>query len=85
MAAAHGGRNNDKRFDILPMASGECLRLGSDGRLSGPYAGANGFLTALENWWSALRTPELASPLPFTGGWLLYLTGGASSGMLARR
>jgi anthranilate synthase component 1 len=61
------------RFDILPMAGGECLRLGSDGRLSGPHAGANGFLAALENWWSALRTPELASPLPFTGGWLLYL------------
>jgi anthranilate synthase component 1 len=73
MAAAHGGRNNDKRFDILPMSSGECLRLASDGRLSGPRAGDSGFLAALENWWTTLRTPELASPLPFTGGWLLYL------------
>jgi anthranilate synthase component 1 len=72
-SAAHGGRNNDKRFDILPIASGECLRLASDGRLSGPRAGGNGFLAALENWWTVLRTPELASPLPFTGGWLLYL------------
>jgi anthranilate synthase component I len=72
-AAAHGGRNNDKRFDILPMANGECLRLGSDGRLSGPRAGESGFLAALENWWTALRIPELATPLPFTGGWLLYL------------
>jgi anthranilate synthase component 1 len=72
-AAAYGGRNNDKRFDILPMASGECLRLASDGRLSGPRAGDSGFLAALENWWTALHTPELASPLPFTGGWLLYL------------
>jgi anthranilate synthase component 1 len=73
MAAAHGGCNNDKRFDILPMANGECLRLASDGRLSGPRAGGNGFLAALENWWTVLRTQELASPLPFTGGWLLYL------------
>jgi anthranilate synthase component 1 len=69
MAAASGG----SRFDILPMTNGECLRLGSDGRLSGPYAGAQGFLAALENWWTALRAPEMPSPLPFTGGWLLYL------------
>ena len=69
MAAASSG----SRFDILPMAGGECLRLGSDGRLSGPYAGTSGFLTALEQWWSALRTPETASALPFIGGWLLYL------------
>ena len=72
-AAAHGGRYHDKRFDILPMASGGCLRLGSDGRLSGPHAGERGFLAALDDWWAALRTPELGSPLPFTGGWLLYL------------
>jgi anthranilate synthase component 1 len=68
-----GWASTGSRFDILPMAGGECLRLGSDGRLSGPYAGANGFLTALENWWTALRTTAHASPLPFTGGWLLYL------------
>jgi anthranilate synthase component 1 len=61
------------RFDILPLASGECLRLGSDGELSGPYAGRNGFLDALQSWWAALRTPETVSPLPFIGGWLLYL------------
>ena len=67
--AARGG----SRFDILPMARGECLRLGSDGRLSGPYAGISGFLNALEQWWSALRTPETAAALPFIGGWLLYL------------
>jgi anthranilate synthase component 1 len=69
MAAASSG----SRFDILPMADGECLRLGSDGRLSGPHAGAQGFLSSLENWWTALRVPETASPLPFSGGWLLYL------------
>jgi anthranilate synthase component 1 len=71
--AAVGGRSIDGRFDILPMAGGECLRLGSDGRLSGPHAGTQGFLAALENWWSSLRVPETASPLPFSGGWLLYL------------
>jgi anthranilate synthase component 1 len=27
----------------------------------------------LEQWWSALRTPETAAALPFIGGWLLYL------------
>jgi anthranilate synthase component I len=70
MAAASSG----SRFDILPMASGECLRLDSDGGLSGPHAGRAGFLSALENWWAALRVPETGSPLPFTGGWLLYLS-----------
>jgi anthranilate synthase component 1 len=68
MAAGRGSR-----FDILPLASGECLRLGADGVLSGPYAGRNGFLAALESWWTALRAPETVSPLPFIGGWLLYL------------
>jgi anthranilate synthase component 1 len=71
--AAAGGRSMGGRFDILPMADGECLRLGSDGCLSGPHAGTLGFLAALEKWWSALRVPETASPLPFSGGWLLYL------------
>ncbi|HXA36021.1 MAG TPA: aminodeoxychorismate synthase component I [Steroidobacteraceae bacterium] len=61
------------RFDILLMASGESLTLGSDDRLSGPYAGEKGFLAALEDWWRALRTPETVAPLPFIGGWLLYL------------
>jgi anthranilate synthase component 1 len=73
LGTARGGRCSGSRFDILPMASGECLRLGPDGRLSGPYAGAKGFLAALENWWAALRAPETGSPLPFAGGWLLYL------------
>jgi anthranilate synthase component I len=62
------------RFDILPMSSGECLRLGADRRLSGPHSvGSEGFLSALEDWWRALRSPNAAAPLPFTGGWLLYL------------
>ena len=62
------------RFDILPIASGEVLRLAADGRLSGPHAaGAPGFLTALERWWEALRTPPSGSSVPFSGGWLVYL------------
>jgi len=35
--------------------------------------GADGFLSALEGWWRALRQASEAAPLPFTGGWLLYL------------
>jgi anthranilate synthase component I len=64
------------RFDILPISSGECLHLDSRRRLSGPHAaGADGFLSALENWWRSLRYSSGAAPLPlpFTGGWLLYL------------
>jgi anthranilate synthase component 1 len=70
-SAAGGGR-----FDILPIASGEALRLSADGMLSGPHArggGAPGFLGALERWWRELRAPAEPASLPFTGGWLLYL------------
>jgi len=70
MAASSSG----SRFDILPIAGGESLCLSSDGGLSGPHAGAQGFLSALEGWWAELRLPEAASPLPFTGGWLVYLS-----------
>ncbi len=70
MGPAGGGG----RFDILPISCGECLRLDADRRLSGPHAaGAGGFLRALEDWWLALRTPDDAASLPFTGGWLLFL------------
>ena len=68
MAAASTG----SRFDILPIANGERLRLAGT-QLSGPFAADQGFLAALEAWWSALRTPETAAPLPFSGGWLVYL------------
>jgi len=72
--AVHGG----SRFDILPISSGECLRLDAGRNLSGPHAaGASGFLDALERWWSALRLepaePATPETLPFGGGWLLYL------------
>ena len=82
-AAAGGGR-----FDILPISSGEALRLSAERRLTGPHAGGmGGFLDALERWWSELRLPAGVSapplgddaalpdpaPLPFKGGWLVYL------------
>jgi anthranilate synthase component I len=66
------------RYDILPLASGEHLVLDAKHRLTGPHAGAAGFLSALEAWWKSLRTDTGSAPceaarLPFTGGWLLYL------------
>jgi anthranilate synthase component 1 len=68
-AAAEGGR-----FDILPIATDEVLRLDAGRRLSGPHAtGARGFLAALDSWWSALRVPAQGASIPFTGGWLVYL------------
>jgi anthranilate synthase component 1 len=73
--AAIGPAAGGGRFDILPIASGEVLRLHADHRLSGPHtAGASGFLAALESWWGALRTPTEAPSLPFAGGWLVYLS-----------
>jgi len=62
------------RFDVLPISSGEVLRLGGDGRISGPHGEADGFLASLERWWQALRLPAEAAALPFTGGWLVYLS-----------
>jgi anthranilate synthase component 1 len=63
------------RFDILPMANGEVLQLTAQS-LSGPHCASGQFLTALNDWWRALRTPRIRAPspaLPFDGGWLLYL------------
>jgi anthranilate synthase component 1 len=68
VSAADGGA----RFDILPIANGESLTLDSAGVLSGVHAGEQGFLAALEAWWTALRTSSVGES-PFTGGWVLYL------------
>jgi anthranilate synthase component I len=77
-SAQHGAADGGNRFDILPIACGECLLLDARRQLSGPHAaGAPGFLDALESWWQALRiSPTGAAPapvLPFSGGWLVYL------------
>ncbi len=70
MAAAAGR----VAYDILPIRSGETLRLERGGGLTGPHARNDaGFLDALERWWTELG-PELESgPLPFSGGWFVYL------------
>jgi anthranilate synthase component 1 len=67
------------RYDILPIVTGEHLRLDAHG-VAGPHAGQGGFLDALESWWKTLRPSasagalgEAVLPFPFTGGWLLYL------------
>jgi anthranilate synthase component 1 len=73
------GESAGSGYDILPFASGERLLLDPDHRLTGPHAGNDGFLSALENWWSSLRCespgPQAVGTerLPFNGGWLLYL------------
>ncbi len=73
-SAPIGPATGGGRFDILPISTGECLRLDAGRRLSGPHAaGAAGFLCALESWWRSLRAAGEPAPLPFTGGWLLYL------------
>jgi anthranilate synthase component 1 len=67
------------RFDILPFATGERLRLDGERQLDGPYAQHAGFLAALDSWWRGLATADEASAtgdpkqLPFSGGWLVYL------------
>ena len=61
------------RFDILPISTQETLRLTTDGQVDGPHAHPDGFLRSLAEWSHTLRTRSSAVPLPFTGGWLLYL------------
>jgi anthranilate synthase component I len=68
--------SDDSRFDILPIANGESLRLDGSGRLSGHRAGADGFLAALNGWCRELRSAsaDTTPPLPFRGGWLVYFS-----------
>ena len=62
------------RYDLLFVASGAQLLLGADGTLSGETHGAQGFLQGLDRWFAALAEPPGAGPLPFGGGWFLYLS-----------
>jgi anthranilate synthase component 1 len=59
------------RYDILFAFPGETLTLDAGWILSGPGQGA-GFLAALDDWFLGLRRPA-GVPLPFHGGWFLYL------------
>ncbi len=77
-SAPSGGVGHDPagapRFDVLPISTGESLRLDAAGRLVGPHAqGAGGFLEALDAWWRSLARANGEVSLPFSGGWLLYL------------
>ena len=67
--------NASTRYDILFAHPQGQLSLRRGGTLSGrANATETRFLTALDDWWRSERTPPyIDSPLPFTGGWLLYL------------
>ncbi|HEX4618223.1 MAG TPA: aminodeoxychorismate synthase component I [Steroidobacteraceae bacterium] len=64
---------------VLLAAPCAALCLTADGRLGadGTTIEGDSFLTALESWWLRERAPaasgSTAAPLPFTGGWALYL------------
>ncbi len=62
------------RYDLLLAAGAETLWLDAGGTLVGERAAGGGFLPALDAWFAAERLPQpLASPLPFSGGWFVYL------------
>ncbi len=66
------------RFDLLLAFPGPALALFADGRLSAPpgIARSGGFLDALDRWWRAEgggRVAPPTPPLPFGGGWFVYL------------
>jgi anthranilate synthase component 1 len=64
------------RYDILFAFPGETLTLAAGGSLTGPAgAGQNGFLGALDEWWSreCEDADAAAATLPFRGGWFVYL------------
>ena len=63
------------QFDILFAHPQGTLTLTHDGTLSdaGGAHTQRSFLNALDAWWHELREPPIESPLPFTGGWFVYL------------
>jgi anthranilate synthase component I len=76
-SASPGGPRG--RWDLLAIASGECLTLHGDGTLAGRSSGRRRFLDALDAWFVEERSDAgaAAAPrdagLPFLGGWFLYL------------
>jgi len=60
------------RWSLLLRTSGQTLALGADGRLSGPGTSAT-FLGRLKQWAGPARRGDNEIPLPFTGGWFIYL------------
>lgn len=62
------------RFDILFLSAGDELVLQSSGELLGPgVKSGEGFLAALDRWWSREKSDRVDNALPFLGGWFLYL------------
>jgi len=62
------------RFDILFAFPDDSLVLQQAGSLSGNVrSNETQFLQALDRWWSEERLDTADSPLPFHGGWFLYL------------
>lgn len=74
-SVAHG--TSQSRYDILMAFPGDRMQLSAGGELTGSGAppGARGFLHGLDLWWHAQQqTHDTATPpLPFCGGWFLYL------------
>lgn len=69
------GGNTLSRWDLLLMADGHGLQLGTDGvtrRLDGE-ALAGDFLGALDAAWQAESLPAIPAVEPFRGGWALFL------------
>jgi anthranilate synthase component 1 len=71
------------RYDLLFVSSGEHLLMRSDAEATRGEGGpegdrpriAGGFLDRLDDWWRELRRPSgSVSEIPFTGGWLLFLS-----------
>jgi anthranilate synthase component 1 len=63
------------RFDILFAFPQESMTLHRDGVLvdrDGSSSHAT-FLAGLDRWWRELRRPPVESPVPFVGGWVVYL------------
>jgi len=60
---------------VLLAAPRAALWLTADGELRarGHTPRGAGFLAALEDWWRTEAIAAQAAPLPFTGGWALYL------------
>jgi anthranilate synthase component I len=63
------------RYSILAAYPEESLVLYGDGRLmrNGGRLSAGGFLDAFDASFKPLQIASVESPLPFTGGWVLYL------------
>ena len=72
LESASGGTRQG-RWDVLMQAGTETLWLDAAGGLHGAADGARRFLPALDQWFSRERRIGPAGPLPFTGGWFVYL------------